>query len=125
MKRTAFMAAFLAASLFESGCSRQVATVFPQNFSSQTVTGTSAYICYAPACNLEQIDSSLIAKAQSTIDMAAYSLTDRAIAAALERRAAKRVQVRIYLDRDQPLRSWSVATASLIRSHALQTLKSG
>jgi phosphatidylserine/phosphatidylglycerophosphate/cardiolipin synthase-like enzyme len=91
----------LTANLFETSCARQLSTVFPQNFGPQEGGAKSAEIYYSPASNLERIDTSLIDQARNAIDMAAYSLTDYAIAAALERSAARGVRIRIYLDREQ------------------------
>ena len=55
-------------------------------------------IHYAPAENLEQIDSSLIHSAHNTIDMAAYVLTDMAVIGELTDAAHRGVQIRLYLD---------------------------
>lgn len=56
---------------------------------------------YAPAENLERIDVGLIDQAQSSIDMAAYVLTDWPVMEALARAADRGVRVRIYLDGGQ------------------------
>lgn len=103
MSRTIYVTAILVASLVQVGCSRQLATVFPQNFGPQVRPAANADIYYSPATNLERIDTNLIDRAHSSVDMCAYALTDHAIAAALERRAAQGVHVRIYLDREQTL----------------------
>lgn len=55
-------------------------------------------IHYAPAENLERIDVALIDQAQSSIDMAAYVLTDWPVMQALARAAQRKVKIRIYLD---------------------------
>jgi len=55
-------------------------------------------IHYAPAENLEKIDSDLIRSAHSSIDMAAYVLTDVAVIEAMSAAAARGVQIRLYLD---------------------------
>jgi phosphatidylserine/phosphatidylglycerophosphate/cardiolipin synthase-like enzyme len=78
-------------------------TVFPDNFrqSRQPITGT---IAFSPQSNLENVDIRLILSARSSIDMAAYALTDRRVAAALEMRARMGVVERIYLDQEQTFR---------------------
>ncbi|WP_051335485.1 phospholipase D-like domain-containing protein [Methylocapsa acidiphila] len=55
-------------------------------------------IHYAPAENLERIDVALINQAQSSIDLAAYVLTDWPVMEALARAADRGVRVRIYMD---------------------------
>ncbi len=55
-------------------------------------------IHYAPAENLERIDVALIDEAKVSIDMAAYVLTDWPVMEALNRAAARGVQIRLYLD---------------------------
>jgi phosphatidylserine/phosphatidylglycerophosphate/cardiolipin synthase-like enzyme len=56
---------------------------------------------YSPDQNLERIDTAEIAVAQTTIDLAAFSLTDQAIVDALVDRAVHGVVIRIYLDRGE------------------------
>ena len=56
---------------------------------------------YAPEENLERIDVALIDGAKVSIDMAAYVLTDVAVADALERAAARGVKVRVFLEPNQ------------------------
>jgi phosphatidylserine/phosphatidylglycerophosphate/cardiolipin synthase-like enzyme len=55
-------------------------------------------IHYAPAENLERIDVALIDRAEHSIDMAAYVLTDCPVLQALTHAADRGVKVRIYLD---------------------------
>jgi len=56
---------------------------------------------YAPSENLEAIDVDLIDKAESSIDMAAYVLSDGAVIDALRDAAERGVTIRIYLDKGQ------------------------
>lgn len=58
-------------------------------------------LAYAPETNLERLDVSLIDRARSSIDMAAYVLTDVAVIDALTRAAGRGVHVRIYRDGGQ------------------------
>lgn len=53
---------------------------------------------YSPADNLEAIDVFMIDRAQSTIEIAMYAFTDRAIADAVTRAASRGVRVWIYRD---------------------------
>jgi phosphatidylserine/phosphatidylglycerophosphate/cardiolipin synthase-like enzyme len=55
-------------------------------------------IHYAPVENLEHIDLSLIRSATKSVDIAAYSLTDWTIIAALKEARARGVTIRIALD---------------------------
>jgi phosphatidylserine/phosphatidylglycerophosphate/cardiolipin synthase-like enzyme len=58
-------------------------------------------IHYAPAENLERIDVALIDAAKTSIDMAAYVLTDWPVIQAMTRAADRGVKVRLYLDGGQ------------------------
>jgi phosphatidylserine/phosphatidylglycerophosphate/cardiolipin synthase-like enzyme len=69
----------------------------PAPTAADLLRGTS----YAPGENLEAMDTTAIASAASSIDIAAYSLTDPAIVDALAAKAKQGVKVRIYLDRGE------------------------
>jgi len=56
---------------------------------------------YAPAENLEAIDVALIDKAERSIDMAAYVLSDQSVIDALCDAAQRGVTIRLYLDKGQ------------------------
>ena len=58
-------------------------------------------IYFAPGDDIERVDVALIESARSSITVAMYAFTDRNLAAALARAAARGVQVRIYRDRVQ------------------------
>ena len=58
-------------------------------------------IYYSPATNLERIDAAIIAQAHSSIDMAAFALTDRDVIGAPHAAADCGVAVPIHLDADQ------------------------
>ncbi len=66
---------------------------------SGPVLGTEIH--YSPRENLEKIDVALIEAATDEIDMAAYVLSDRAIADALVAAQERGVMVRLVLDRSQ------------------------
>jgi cardiolipin hydrolase len=61
----------------------------------------SSPIYFSPSTNLEEVDLSLIARAEHSIDVAMYTFTDRRIAIALSRAAERGVMVRIYRDHEQ------------------------
>lgn len=63
--------------------------------------GSEAQIHYAPHENLESVDVREIGRAQLSIDMAAYVLSDPRIIQALNDAAERGVVVRLYLDRSQ------------------------
>ena len=63
--------------------------------------GESEQIYFAPATDLQKVDISLIDQAQQRIPVAMYAFTDRTIALALARAAARGVEVSIYRDRAQ------------------------
>jgi phosphatidylserine/phosphatidylglycerophosphate/cardiolipin synthase-like enzyme len=58
-------------------------------------------IRYAPATDLERIDLSLLRSAKSSIELAAYLVTDIALIDALADAASRGVRVRLYLDGEQ------------------------
>ena len=58
-------------------------------------------IYYGPSEGFDRVDPDLIGRARSTIDMAAYVLTQRPVIDALEAAARRGVKLRLYLDADQ------------------------
>jgi len=75
-------------------------------------------IHYAPAENLEAVDVDLLNQAGSSIDMAAYVLTDPAVIEALGDAADRGVAVRLYLDPSE-YRDPSGALAGLFAKHGV------
>lgn len=63
--------------------------------------GPGAQIHYAPRENLESVDALEIGRAQLSIDMAAYVLTDPQVIEALINAAERGVVIRLYFDRSQ------------------------
>jgi phosphatidylserine/phosphatidylglycerophosphate/cardiolipin synthase-like enzyme len=58
-------------------------------------------IRYAPSADLERVDLSLLRSAKSSIELAAYLVTDIALIDALADAASRGVRVRLYLDGEQ------------------------
>lgn len=63
--------------------------------------GSQPQIHYAPRENLESLDAREIGRAQLSIDMAAYVLSDRQVIEALIAAAERGVVVRLYFDKSQ------------------------
>jgi phosphatidylserine/phosphatidylglycerophosphate/cardiolipin synthase-like enzyme len=63
--------------------------------------GPETQIHYAPRENLESVDARAIGRAQLSIDVAAYVLSDPRIIEALTAAAERGVVIRLYLDRSQ------------------------
>src|ERR1700689_4188053 len=63
--------------------------------------GPQPEIHYAPHENLESLDARAIRRAELSIDMAAYVLSDPRIIEALTDAAERGVLIRLYLDRSQ------------------------
>jgi phosphatidylserine/phosphatidylglycerophosphate/cardiolipin synthase-like enzyme len=63
--------------------------------------GSQPEIHYAPCENLESLDAREIGRAELSIDMAAYVLSDSRIIEALTEAAERGVLIRLYLDRSQ------------------------
>lgn len=63
--------------------------------------GPQPKIHYAPPENLESLDAREISRAELSIDMAAYVLSDQRIIEALTEAAERGVLIRLYLDRSQ------------------------
>lgn len=68
---------------------------------SEQPTFAGVRVFYGPADGFETVDARLLAGARRSIDMAAYVLTDRAVATALGRAAMRGVKVRVYLDSEE------------------------
>jgi phosphatidylserine/phosphatidylglycerophosphate/cardiolipin synthase-like enzyme len=68
---------------------------------SQEPLFAGVQIFYGPGDGFETVDSRLINGARSSIDLAAYVLTDRALVSALGRAAMRGVRVRVYLDGEE------------------------
>jgi phosphatidylserine/phosphatidylglycerophosphate/cardiolipin synthase-like enzyme len=68
----------------------------------------SAEIHYSPDENLEPVDVALIGSAQASIDVAAYVLTDFAVASALREAGARGARVRIWRDAEMAEKTASV-----------------
>jgi phosphatidylserine/phosphatidylglycerophosphate/cardiolipin synthase-like enzyme len=64
-------------------------------------TGSQIEIHYAPRENLETLDVQEIGRAELSIDMAAYVLSDKEIIEALTDAAERDVVIRLYLDKSQ------------------------
>jgi len=64
-------------------------------------SGTQLEIHYAPRENLEGVDAEEIGRAQLSIDMAAYVLSDPRIIEALIQAAERDVVIRLYLDKSE------------------------
>ena len=61
----------------------------------------AAELHYAPRENLESVDAALIDDSETSIDMAAYVLSDQRVIAALIDAADRGVVIRLYLDKGQ------------------------
>jgi phosphatidylserine/phosphatidylglycerophosphate/cardiolipin synthase-like enzyme len=73
--------------------------ILPITTSAQN--GTRLEIHYAPRENLESVDVQEIGRAELSIDMAAYVLSDPQIIEALTDAAERDVVIRLYLDKSQ------------------------
>jgi phosphatidylserine/phosphatidylglycerophosphate/cardiolipin synthase-like enzyme len=67
----------------------------------RTTDGSQPEIHYAPRENLESLDAREIGRAELSIDMAAYVLSDPRIIEALTDAAERGVLIRLYLDKSQ------------------------
>jgi phosphatidylserine/phosphatidylglycerophosphate/cardiolipin synthase-like enzyme len=90
-------------------------------------SGSKVEIHYAPRENLEAVDVQEIARAELSIDMAAYVLTDPQIIEALTDAAERDVVIRLYLDKSQfaehgPIRG-GVVEALLAHPNVLARVK--
>jgi phosphatidylserine/phosphatidylglycerophosphate/cardiolipin synthase-like enzyme len=91
----------LALRLFLSGC--VAATVLGAAWTEKRseAAGSQPEIHYAPRENLESVDAQEIGRAQLSIDIAAYVLSDARIIEALTDAAERGVLIRLYLDKSQ------------------------
>jgi phosphatidylserine/phosphatidylglycerophosphate/cardiolipin synthase-like enzyme len=91
----------LAIRLFLSACVGLIALGAAWAEKESQAEGPQPQIHYAPRENLESVDVREIGRAQLSIDMAAYVLSDQRIIEALTDAAERGVVIRLYLDRSQ------------------------
>ena len=87
--------------LFLSACVGLIAFGAAWAEKGSRAEGPQPEIHYAPRENLESLDAREIGRAQLSIDMAAYVLSDPRIIEALTDAAERGVVIRLYLDRSQ------------------------
>jgi phosphatidylserine/phosphatidylglycerophosphate/cardiolipin synthase-like enzyme len=91
----------LAIRLFLSACLAFTALGAVWAEKGTTSEGSQPEIHYAPRENLENLDARAIGRAELSIDMAAYVLSDTRIIEALTDAAERGVLIRLYLDKSQ------------------------
>ena len=74
---------------------------------------------YGPSPETASVDLRTLARAKSSIDMAAYVLTDRGVIDAMSEAAKRGVKVRIYLDGDDATRGSEKSADALTALDAL------
>jgi phosphatidylserine/phosphatidylglycerophosphate/cardiolipin synthase-like enzyme len=91
----------LAIRLFLSACLAFTALGAAWAEKGTNAEGSQPGIHYAPRENLENLDARAIGRAELSIDMAAYVLSDPRIIEALTDAAERGVLIRLYLDKSQ------------------------
>jgi phosphatidylserine/phosphatidylglycerophosphate/cardiolipin synthase-like enzyme len=91
----------LAIRLFLSACVALTALGVAWAEKGPKTLGSQSEIHYAPRENLESVDAEEIGRAQLSIDIAAYVLSDARIIEALTDAAERGVLIRLYLDKSQ------------------------
>jgi hypothetical protein len=91
----------LAIRLFLSACLAFTALGAAWAEKGTNAEGSQPEIHYAPRENLENLDARAIGRAELSIDMAAYVLSDPRIIEALTDAAERGVLIRLYLDKSQ------------------------
>jgi phosphatidylserine/phosphatidylglycerophosphate/cardiolipin synthase-like enzyme len=91
----------LAIRLFLGGCVAVMVLGAAWTEKGSETEGPQPEIHYAPRENLESLDARAIRRAELSIDMAAYVLSDPRIIEALTDAAERGVLIRLYLDRSQ------------------------
>jgi phosphatidylserine/phosphatidylglycerophosphate/cardiolipin synthase-like enzyme len=91
----------LAIRLFLSACLAFTALGAAWAEKGTKTEGSQPEIHYAPRENLENLDARAIGRAELSIDMAAYVLSDARIIEALTDAAERGVLIRLYLDKSQ------------------------
>ena len=91
----------LAIRLFLSACVALTALGAAWAEKAPKAEGSEPEIHYAPHENLETVDAQEIGRAQLSIDIAAYVLSDPRIIEALTDAAERGVLIRLYLDKSQ------------------------
>ena len=83
------------------GLSRLGAAALPQSIAELDEQARAGGEHFSPDENLERLDVLEIRQAHSTIDIAMYAFTDRALAKAISEVARQGVQIRLYRDQEQ------------------------
>ncbi len=91
----------MAIRLFLSACLAFTALGAAWPEKGANAEGSQPEIHYAPRENLESLDARAIGRAELSIDMAAYVLSDPRIIEALTDAAERGVLIRLYLDKSQ------------------------
>jgi phosphatidylserine/phosphatidylglycerophosphate/cardiolipin synthase-like enzyme len=91
----------LAIRLFLSACVAVTALGAAWAEKGSKAVGSQPEVHYAPRENLESVDAQEIGRAQLSIDIAAYVLSDSRIIEALTDAAERGVLIRLYLDKSQ------------------------
>jgi phosphatidylserine/phosphatidylglycerophosphate/cardiolipin synthase-like enzyme len=91
----------LAIRLYLSACVGLIALGAAWAEKRSQAQGSQPEIHYAPRENLESLDAQEIGRAQLSIDMAAYVLSDQQIIEALIDAAERGVVIRLYFDKSQ------------------------
>ena len=91
----------MAIRLFLSACLAFTALGAAWAEKGTNTEGSQPEIHYAPRENLENLDARAIGRAELSIDMAAYVLSDARIIEALTDAAERGVLIRLYLDKSQ------------------------
>lgn len=91
----------LAIRVFLSACVAFAALGVAWAEKGPKAVGSQPEIHYAPRENLESVDGRAIGRAELSIDMAAYVLSNSRIIEALTAAAERGVLIRLYLDRSQ------------------------
>jgi phosphatidylserine/phosphatidylglycerophosphate/cardiolipin synthase-like enzyme len=92
---------------------------------SQEPVVAGVRLFYGPGDDFESVDARLIARARETIDMAAYVLTDRAVASALGRAAMRGVRVRVYIDGEETGRGGGGALEQIAATQNVELRRKG
>jgi phosphatidylserine/phosphatidylglycerophosphate/cardiolipin synthase-like enzyme len=96
----------LAIRLFLSACLAFTALGAAWAEKGTKTEGSQPEIHYAPRENLENLDARAIGRAELSIDMAAYVLSDPRIIEALTDAAERGVLIRLYVDKSQFAEQW-------------------
>lgn len=117
MNRKLIVSLVVFTSLIFAGCSQSIATTKPVNSTSSSSSNTEYYFTRENKGNPEEHLIQVIDSSKNSLDIAIYSLTDRAIANAIIQAKKRNVKVEIITDKKEAASKSEKIILTLLKSN--------